>query len=259
MPRYGYDGTYIDNKPFEQIFFGDFIIGNSGERLYHTSKRTNFNDDESPISYNLWVDRTGKKDYSVYFPYDYDLFPNGSMSFETRIPFSTFGDSIRYHYNFSNVIYNYSNEKVSQAYFIDFGEKAANVDFNKINNKEALNYIKDNKNKATFIQDFIETEDWLRFNYLIRQTRVEVFFDKVKNKLYEGNLVDDIFGIEMLDFIAHKDGKIIGWILPDRMKLQDNAKRFFDAETLKRLKNMPDDDNPFLIEVSLKFDDSEAQ
>lgn len=251
--RFDYSGKYIESKPIDITFY-DFLITNSGEKLYHTSKRIAFNPDGSTITYNLWVDKTGEGDFSVYFPYDYEFFPNGSTSFETKRAFSVFGDTIRYHYLFSNLIYTIDNGDISKAYNIDFGNKKANVDFNKMNHREALEYILQDKQHATFIQDVIESENWLRFNYLINQKRIEVFYDKINCRVaIESNIIDDIFSTEMLHFIAHRDNQIIGCVIPEEVNLTDNIKQFVDDETFKVLKELTKKDNPFLIEITPKL------
>jgi hypothetical protein len=127
------------------------------EGIISTSKFYNFSAKNESINFNLWVMNRGKNE--TFFPYDPLIYPNGRLYFDSKIPFNATGNKITYNYVFCDTIYSIEdNGHLIPAYTIDFGERKVTKDLNNTTGEEALEYFKNNTDKACYVQNFIEMD-----------------------------------------------------------------------------------------------------
>lgn len=247
--KYDYSGKFKEKEPFK-MFYNDFIILNNNNIYFHTSKLINYSQNgKNHHCFNLWIKTDNTKE--CFFPYSYEVFPNGSMYFETRTPFSVFNDSITYHYAMNDTIYSIIENKVSPKYIIDFGSKKSSLDFSTTPGKNILDYIKTNSNDAFYVQNVLENADFLMFNYLMSQQRYKVLYSKKSNRLMEGFLVNDITGSD-IEFIYTHGNTFIGYIEPGKFTKSEKSNLFINSNQMNLLENIDEENNPVLIVCEFK-------
>lgn len=247
--KYDYSGKF-KNKTAFKIFCNDFFIQNDSTIYFHTSKRKNFsNNGKNILCWNLWIKDNDNTE--CFFPYSYDVHPSGSLSFETRTPFSVYNDSVTYHYIFTDTIYSIIENKVSPKYIVDFGNKKSSLNFSTTPGEKVSDYIKANSKDAFFVQNVLECSDFLMFNYVMSQERYKVLYSKKSNKLVEGILINDITGSN-IEFICIINNKFIGYIEPEKFKESEKTNLFISPNQKKLLLNLDEESNPILVVCEFK-------
>lgn len=247
--KYDYAGNFRNRFSLD-IKFKDFHIKDKDMIYFHTSKFYNFSKGNEPVNYNLWI-MNKENGIETFFPYNPSIYSNGSLYFDSKIPFNTVDGKITYNYIFCDTIYSIEYpEDIKPVYIIDFGAKKVAQNLNNITGEEALEYFKNNTEKACYVQNFIETKGFLRFNYLMNSQLYDVFYDKGNNTLVEGILVNDVLG-GRIEFKTHSNNKLVGYINAFDIKIEDRAYDFLDQKVIDRLNNLKEEDNPILIEIEL--------
>ena len=248
--KYDYHGKFLGKEPLE-VFFKDFTITNDNYLYLHASKMLNYSQKTGEsICWNLWVKNQNSHTFDTYFQYDSNVYPNGSTYFDTKTPFSVFNDSITYHYVFSDTIYSIARGELSPKYIIDFGKNKPTVKLGEIPGEQALNYLLSDKDEALYIQDVIETSDFVKFRYLINKQMIDAFYFKKSNKVINGVLVNDILGGN-INIIFTYNNRLIGFIEPSQIDLSSKKISYLDKETVIKLQELENDSNPILVELEI--------
>jgi hypothetical protein len=250
ISKYNYEGKFIGKQNIN-IKFRDFYIADDGNIYFHTSKLFNFSELGNPICANLWV-MDPKGDIKTFFPYDPLIYPNGELYFDTKIPFNqSKSNTATYNHVFCDTIYSLDGNIIKPAYIIDFGDKKAKIDFTSTMGEKVMKYFLDNFETASYVQNYIETEHFLRFNYVMGTQLYDAFYDKKMNKVVEGILVNDILGAH-IEFRTHSEDRLIGYMNAFEIKINDKTDRYIDSETISKLQAIDQENNPILIEIELK-------
>lgn len=247
--KYSYDGIFT-GKQNMNLKFRDFCITDDGYIYFHTSKLFNFSETGEPICSNLWIMNKGS-DIKTYFPYDPLIYPNGELYFDTKLPFNQSTNKTTYNHVFCDTIYSLKGATVKPAYIIDFGSKKAKINLGSVMGENAFEYIINEAGTASYVQNYIETDSFLRFNYAMGTQLYDAFYDKKQKKVIEGILTNDLLDAH-IEFRTHLNNKIIGYMNAFDIKINDKAYNFIDSEILAKLKTLDHENNPILVEIEVK-------
>jgi hypothetical protein len=246
--KYNYNGQFVGKEDIDTKFRKFFILG--GTYYFHTSKLHNFDNKGNSICANLWI--SDEEGYKLFFPYDPAVYPNGGLYFDTAIPFSETSRGIIYNYVFCDTIYSLEKKEVKPIYIINYEKNGTTKNLNTIPGEDVEKYLEENPDKAYYVQNVFETDNFLRLNYLMGFQIYEVFYEKNSNNLIEGVLINDLLG-GYIDFKTHINNKLIGYIQSSNLDIKEKASDFFDEATMKKLQSIDkDDNNPIFVELELK-------
>ena len=252
--KYDYNSNFISKEDCE-LFVDDLEISEKGQIYFFTSKKTNYEKGSNQtMSWELWIKSDlASVDAKVYFPYSYELYPNGGTFFSERTPFSALSNSFTFHYIYSDTIYSILEDGVEGKYVIDFAEKKIDEDFSLFSADQIFEYIQKNESKACFVNNVIETPGFLYFSYLMGMKRYHVFHNKATSNTMEGILPSNIYGAN-ITFLTSVGDELIGYINPyeiDHMGFNDNIWGISN-EDITKLKSVSEDDNPILIKCKIR-------
>lgn len=190
-----------------------------------------------------------------YIPVNKELYPKENrLTIIEPTPFSELNNSITFHHTVSDVIYSIDKKtsKISSKYVVDFGEKKYKRDISQMKTKDMLNYLYENSDQAGFINNVIESEDFLHFRFEFANRINRAFYDKKTKLIKSGVPVNDIFTAAFA-YIGQRDNRIVGCINdPMAIIFTDKAQDFVSPETISELERLDDQSNPILIELVFK-------
>lgn len=247
--KYDYKGNFIEKIPLK-LFYQDFYISPDNENIYfYTSKKINYSKSDM-ICYELWIrDKNGN--FTTFFPYDPEHYPNGGPLFFSHIPFNLLNKDIIFHYLVSDTIYQINDKKIVPKYIINYLNSKSSIDLNTSNNIKE--FIKSNNKGAGVLFDVIETENYLTFGYLLDGKEQKVIYNKSSNILKEGEYNNDLFNLPLL-FMGNRNDKLIGVInYDDSLILTEKMKKLLDDDSLNLLLSLKEESNPIIIEFELNL------
>ena len=199
--RYDMEGNYLGwvGLPFSVVAFEHI------QRYYwlHPSKNS---DRESGSYWHLW---DGENIHDKFF--DYVNNRNGNLDQMHKT--SVYKSNLTFWEPFNDTIYhiNQNAKDASQRKsgtfgyksYIDFGTEKLDEKVWKMNLANKIDYLGKVKNKCTWVNNVIATEDIIYFTFVSPEGRLTSFYDKQSNhtvvskkiKLQEGKTIKDLYGI----------------------------------------------------------------
>jgi hypothetical protein len=250
--KYDYQGR-LKSSISLNLFYHDMYISDNGFIYFFASKFTNHNKNGGYDCWELWIKSLDSEQYKVYFPYNYETYPNGGMYHRSiALPFSKNADNtITFHYIYSDTVYSIKDDVVESRYVIDFGEKKAGENLTLKSAEQQDEYFRENKKVAGSVSNVLETDNVFRFTYFTNMKVYDVFYNKHSGETVEGILDNKIFGAYLFLILAHND-EFIGYLMPEMLDFnKDNSWNFNETE-INKLKSLDEDANPVLIRLKLK-------
>ena len=194
--RYDMAGNYLGwvGLPFSVVAF-DHV------RKYYWLHPSKNSDKESGSYWHLW---DGKNIHGKFF--DYANNRNGNLSQMHKT--SVYKENLTFWEPFNDTIYHINqNQRTSRAFgyksYVDFGTKKLDEKVWKMNLAGKFDYLGKVKNKCTWVNNVIATEDLIYFTFVSPEGSLNAFYDKQSNhtvvskklKIQGGKIVKDLYGI----------------------------------------------------------------
>lgn len=242
---YDIKGNFLHKETLD-LFFKEFVI-QSDFYYYHASKLINYDDESgNPMCWNLWTNKNSK--INTFFTYDYNKYPNGSMYFDTKTPFSYSKGQYFYHHVFSDTIYVIEQNNLSPKYTLNLRESTTLLE--DMTGEEAYTYLTSKESQPAYLHDVIVLDDFIKYKYLAATKLYEGIYS-IKNKsTKEGIFNNDIFG-SSITFIYSYGNKLVGLIDPSDIEITSIAHDLLDEKNFNKIKQANTDDNLLLIECLL--------
>lgn len=256
IKRYDFDGklvSSIENK----LFYRDIeIIDNN--IAFVTAKLTNFsNRTGEPVSFNLWVQDTVSKEFNVYFPYDYAVFPNGVSTNEVFTSFFKIEDQLFYNQGLNDTIYRIDAKEVFPGYIVNFGERKSKENLLNKDGEWIEKYYKSDPYEAYMVQNFIVTPNIIKFDYLLGNSFYSAFYNTNSGTTLTGKLMNDFFGLDLM--ITHTlNDDLLAIVEPFRLHqlLESGDLSHLNRKAINNLKKLCDtytmDSNLLLVVLKTK-------
>lgn len=199
--RYDMQGNYLGRVglPFSVVLFEHI------QKYYwlHPSKNS---DRESGSYWHLW---DGENIHDKFFNYSNNR--NGNL--DQMHKNSVYKGNLTFWEPFNDTIYHInqnakdSSQRTSKAFgyksYVDFGTEKLDKKIWKMNLASKFDYLGKVKNKCTWVNNVIETEDIIYFTFVSPKGPLNAFYDKQSNhtvlskklKLQGGKIVKDLYGI----------------------------------------------------------------
>lgn len=98
-----------------------------------------------------------------------------------------------------------------------------------------------------------ETPSYLLFSYMIGLDNCcWCIYNKKTKSLSNLKIIDDLFGLNWIDIKETVDDKIIAWISTDELKISNKLISFVGQKEFEKLQMITHNDNPIIIEFTLK-------
>src|SRR5690606_38105399 len=102
LKTYNYAGEFISKRDL-QLFYRDLEMYKEGEFVFASAKLINY-DGSKQQGYELWIlDQSGG--FGKFFPFDLNIFPNGSEHSDMYRMFCNFQDKLYFNYPLNDTIY----------------------------------------------------------------------------------------------------------------------------------------------------------
>jgi hypothetical protein len=250
--QYDYQGRY---KGFMSLnlFYHDMYISGNGYIYFFASKLTNHNKNGGYDCWELWIKKLDSEQYKVYFPYNYETYPNGGMyNRSIALPFSNNAENTTtFHFIYSDTVYSIKDDVVESKYIVDFGNKKASENLSFKSSEQQDEYFRKNNRIAGYVNNVLETDNILRFTYFTDMKVYDVFYNKHSGKTIEGILDNKIYGAYLFLILAHND-EIIGYLMPEMLDFEKETSWNFNETEINKLKSLAEDANPVLVRLKLK-------
>lgn len=251
---YTYDGIYLENKPYS-LGFSDFCVEKNGNIYFYTNKNNNSHIGDGFLTGNITLlSPEGKKKTWFKSKAALERKPNEPfMSFFTHTPFSEQEDGrITCHYAFCDTIYSIQDDCVSPLYVVDLGNDKAKIDLDQISGGDVDKYILANPETVWYVRDVIETSDLVSFSYNIGTAySAKVYYNKTNGHVLEGRLNNDLLGGE-IKMLGKRGKRFIGYVSATDIQLGEKLSTFISSKSFSELKKITPENNPVLIEFTLK-------
>ena len=250
IKKYAYDGRYTGSEEMK-VLCHNFKISDDGDRYFYTSKIHNYLDDGTVVNADLWIEN-GQKDNKYLFEYNPDIYCNGCLAFDSKLQFNELDKNVSFTKSFNDTIYYVSHKQITPAYLVDFNSNKATADIEVMSGENILKYLLNNPDKATYVHNVIETEQLLRFNYVMGTQLYDVFYNKETGDHREGVLNNDLLEGK-IKIMGYRDNKLIAIMNPTDICFNDKVTAYCSLSTITALKEIKDDDNPIILEMKINI------
>lgn len=255
--RYDYNGSYLGKREYS-LSFSDFCIDNKGIIYYYTAKTDNAHIQDGFLTGDLTAqNQNGEKEtwfksklVGYYKPGD------AITTYSSTHPFCVQEDgSITFYYTFTDTIYSIkNNKKIEPKYCIHLGKNS--IPTNLLNNMPGIDikkYVQSNADLRWLVNNVFENNAYLYFTYLTGfEKSYTVIYNKKNRKTTNMYLTDDLFGSQWLKIKDCNNNYFIGYLTAYDMKINDKLSSYVNEETLLMLKNLSPEDNPVIVEFTIK-------
>ena len=246
------------------IWCSSFAKTNSGDYLMYSGYAPHFHDQKGKLLKSPIALVNDKGKVVNLFTSDFEPFGLGIRSIMSKNALSKIGDTILFCPNRSNVIYQYYNSNLTPRIYLDFGKREMP---RKYANMNGLTY----ENISTFqsqfivdINDFMESNDFIAFNFSYQSTLYQALINKKSHKkaiAKSTNYINDIDRIEYRYFhlMSYMDGYFIFYIhavdfknqisdIFSKMSVEDRNKyQTENSDIMNIYNNISINDNPIIV------------
>ena len=260
LKYFSYEGKYIKSVPLE-LFYKDLIVTSGGDLAFHTSKMINYEYKKNFLGkitvkkscFNLHI-QTGSE-FVKYFSYSDKIFDNGKMYQDISYPFSKYNHFIRYIYPFNDTIFQIIDHKPHPLYYIDFEDKKSKEDLIAMNGEEVEEFYKKNKDCAYFVNNFIETDEFMKIDYFFGNKLYSTIIRKgVNHSIMTGALKNDFFGIDLF-FQSVINNEFVSYFSPLLIKKlveEEPSNEYITFFREHGLLDVNEDNNPIVMKCKFK-------
>ena len=210
LKTFDYKGNMVSARDLNLIS-KDFELLKDGSMVFSSSKFVNYQNGEER-AYELWVE-TEVDSFRRYLPFDIELFPNGSEHPDIYSQFSSYQNKLFFYYPLNDIIFEIENGVPVPAYHINFGPKGNSTQLSKLQGQEVFEFFIDDPDNAFMVQNFVEIENVIKFDYFIGNRLHSAIINKQTGEVSTGKIVNDLFGVDLI--IRYGVGsKLIAFVNP---------------------------------------------
>lgn len=246
LKKYSVDGEFLGVRELPLVYEDVCSYGN--HMYYHINKSINYGEHQEHVCFDMAIENLQDSSLTFLFPFDEELYPNGSLKHGSVVSLIPSGDGLYYSIMLNDTIYQL-NESDAVPRFVIRYDKCRHRDLSKMNGQEISTYfhkMSDREVGPPF--DIVMSGGKVWFHYDQGQHGCTAVYDRLTHEVKSGTLIDDLTGLPAVAMRPLSDGSLLYLLPPTQL---DMASVHLPAAMMEKLEKVKPDDNPVLIRVRM--------